>query len=105
MNRYWLNNKEFIKEWCIYNKFYQINNCGEGWNARINSSVNKNYVTIARLLSVLVKDISNNKMAMSKAVIHKINDGNYREKGFMLNVQMKMVHKEISVGNCLEKLR
>lgn len=109
MNKYWLKNYEFIKEWCVYNQLHRTNNFAEGWHARLNRVINKNYVTIAKLLSVLVRDISINKMAISNAKTGHSQNKRQRllkeRDTFIINTQMSLIHKEISVGHFLEKLR
>ena len=104
MNKYWLKNDYFIKEWCVYNQLHRTNNFAEGWHARMNRAINKNYVTISKLLTVLEKDVSINKMAMASRGNKRRNLQKDRDI-FILNVQMKLVHKEITVGHCLEQLR
>lgn len=109
MNNYWLKNDEFIKEYCVYNQLHRNNNFAGGLHARLNRVIIKKYVTIAKLLSVLVRDISINKMAISDAKTGHSKNKRQRllkeRDTFIINTQMSLIHKEISVGHFLEKLR
>lgn len=40
---------------CVFQEHHRTNNMSEGWNAILNKSLNKNTVTLLRLLNVLQK--------------------------------------------------
>lgn len=109
MEKTWLKNETFIKEWCIYDQRHRTNNFAEGWHSKLNRQINKNYVTILKLLSVLKTD-----MAINKRQINNFQNGinsNKRRKiqsdrdSFILNAQLQLLHGEINIGHFLEMMR
>jgi hypothetical protein len=52
----WIKSDDFINEWCVYNERHRTNNVLENWHSQLNKKVNKNYVTILKLLSVLEEE-------------------------------------------------
>lgn len=87
-----------IKEWCVYNRRHRTNNVSESWNAGIHKKVNKNYVTIAKVMTKIYLT-PKSKLNDSRDTHYKLRDNQ------ILQAQMQLIHEEISVGHFLEKLR
>lgn len=102
MKKTWLKNESYIKEWCVTHERHRTNNVMENWHSVVNKAVNKNYVTIAKLLKELKDNGSINKNWVSQTTRTKLELEKDEE---LLDLKMQLVHKHITVGHFLETLR
>lgn len=90
--------EQFIDEWCVYNIKHRTNNICESFNAKINKTINKNYVTMAKLLHTIFYK-ANTTLTNSRKSYSKLRDDQ------ILHSQMQVICGDISIGHFLEKVR
>lgn len=106
MEKQWMID-EFIKVWCVYGEQHRTTNALESWHHKLNHTIGKKNPNIIHFLKTLVKDsayyrVSNNMIT---------NKNKIRKKKYVLNdefiqdIQMELVHGNMTVGHCLECLR
>lgn len=98
MARQWLNDEQYIADWNIVGQRHRTNNVCECWHSQLNKHVNKNYVTILKLLTVLFNQKEIN--IETKRRIDQTDKDN-----FIISCQLKLLNGEISLGHFLETLR
>lgn len=98
--------KIFLSFIGVFGERHRTNNYLEGWNSKLNKYINKNTVSLLRLLNVLKQFVTN-----SEVQLISYNRGNRRRKAQIVNdnilryIQMELVNDEIALGHALEKLR
>lgn len=100
MKNTWLKNDACIRDWCVSNERHRTNNVAESYNSVINKNINKNYVTINKLLNVLYNDIR-----VANFSPNERRQTETQKDDFILNTQMQLIHNQITVGHFLEILR
>lgn len=103
IDRFWLK-KNIAQILSVFALRHRTNNAIEGWHSKLNRSVNKNTVTLHRLLSIL------HNFDLEANLRHKIKNKKRSEvliknDEFIMVVLMELINSEISVGHALDKLR
>ncbi|KAL0810826.1 hypothetical protein ABMA28_010136 [Loxostege sticticalis] len=98
MKRTWLKSDDYVSQWCVYNERHRTNNVAESFHSRLNRLINKNYVTIFKLLHVLY-EFSTNPVPKKRRSQEIENDS------FIINKQMELIHNDINIGHFLETMR
>lgn len=83
----------------VFGERHRTNNILEGYHSKLNKLVNKNTVTVMRLLNVL-QYIHNLKAEPKKRKRADINNDD-----LIVNIQLQFLNGEISLGHALEKFR
>lgn len=83
----------------VFGERHRTTNVLETFHSKINKRINKNTVTIMRLLKVLDNIHTMEMVPKKRRKDQIINDD------FITSVQLELVNKEISIGHALEKLR
>lgn len=83
----------------VFGERHRTTNVLETFHSKINKRINKNTVTIMRLLKVLENIHTMEMVPKKRRKDQIINDD------FITSVQLELVNKEISIGHALEKLR
>lgn len=106
IQRFWINKPYLHNVISVFGERYRTNNVLEGWHSKLNRLLNKNTVTVMRLLNVLfqLETVSKIKYRTNANIIK-------RRKSRIVNdyvitrVQMQLTIGEISLGHALDKLR
>lgn len=102
IEKFWL--KKHWNKLSVFGERHRTNNPVEGWHAKLNREINKNNVSLLRLLNVLTK-FENIVQINKGSKKNKRNKGDILNDDFIRHVQMELINDEIVVGFALEKLR
>lgn len=109
MLRQWLNDENFIKNWCVFDERHRTTNILEAWHKKINGIVSKNKPNLLQLLNVLFEDASVNEVRAKKVSknLHLKNrtKGSIEANDFIHETQMELISRTITIGHFLEKLK
>lgn len=83
----------------VYGERHRTTNIVESFHSKVNKLLNKNTLTLMRLLNVL-HDIHKKKITSNKRRPEQIMNDD-----FITEVQMKLVHNEVTIGHALDQLR
>lgn len=105
----WLK-EEFIPIWCAYGEQHRTTNFLEAWNHKLNQEIGKKNPNIIHLLNVLVKDsayfsVCDNINKTKMTPFKKRKKNNVLTDQFILEIQLELLHGNISVGHFLETVR
>lgn len=99
-DKYYVKSEKFVREWCVSSERHRTNNVCESWNSKLNKSINKNYVTVLKLLHTLKEDFTaKNTFEKKRDRLQLLKDD------LIIQSQMQLINQEITVGYFLEKLR
>lgn len=90
--------KKSVREWCVSNERHRINNICESCNGAINKKINKNYVTLAKVLTVIFLT-PNEKLTLKRK------ENCIERDDLIINTQLKLLNNKVNIGHFLEILR
>lgn len=99
IDKFWMTEK-FNEVLCVFGERHRTNNVAESFHAKLNKEINKKNKSVLTLLAKL-KEIES-------TVIHQNTNRrntNIDTDDYILNIQLQLLNKEISVGHMLDKLR
>lgn len=99
-----MNKKNFIPIITVFGERHRTNNVVESWHSYLNKRLNKNTVTILRLLNILKKLDKYN--ILTKQIHSRTRKDEYIiQDDYIRHVQLQYIHGVITLGHALDKLR
>lgn len=104
IEKFWIK-KNLFKILNVFAQRHRTNNAIEGWHSKLNKMINKNTVTLLRLLNILKKFAAQaiakqNQRSRRKRCLTLV-----RNDEFIMQVQLELLNSDINVGHALDKLR
>lgn len=106
IERFWINKRYLHNVISVFDERFRTNNVLEGWHSKLNRLINKNTVTLMRLLNVLVQIQTISEVNKKKnANIIKRRKSRIINDNVIKRMQTQLTTGEISLGHALDKLR